>query len=433
MTNSRLASRRTHRRLARGTFAVGAAALLAACADRADSASRLAAPAPHGVEADRAGDAPAARPNLTVRWNATARALVAARNVNTPMASRVYALVSVAQFRAVTALRDMHRGVESDRGLDDAAMDAAITRASANVLTALFPDPASAAVIDTALQRDEHSLNGVSSPNGGPAAGDATGARIAEMVMQRAATDGSAGANCPATPPLPASQFWHDDATPPNPQGLLPCFGSVRTWLNLDLAEFRAGPPPAFGSPEFVAGVAEVRHISDTRTPEQTAIATKWLDGANTFAISGRWNLIASDLVARHHIDAADAAHVFAVLNIALMDAHVACWDRKYVYWEIRPWMVDPLITTIGGKPHHPANPSGHSCAGGAGSGVLGAFFPAERDSLVAMGDEQGLSTLFAGVHYRFDVEKGLSIGHAIATRALAVDDLENLLAASPF
>jgi membrane-associated phospholipid phosphatase len=90
--------------------------------------------------------------------------------------------------------------------------------------------------------------------------------------------------------------------------------------------------------------------------------------------------------------------------------------------------MVDPLITTPRGQPHHPANPSGHACAGGAGSGALAGFFPGQHDSLFALGNEQGFSTVLSGVHFRFDVDKGLQIGRDIAARALAVNDLDDLV-----
>ena len=88
----------------------------------------------------------------------------------------------------------------------------------------------------------------------------------------------------------------------------------------------------------------------------------------------------------------------------------------------------DPLITTPRGQPHHPANPSGHACAGGAGSGALAGLFPAKRDSLLALGNEQGFTTVLSGVHYRFDVDKGIAIGRDIAARALAVRDLDALV-----
>jgi membrane-associated phospholipid phosphatase len=395
-----------------------AAGISTACADQRESVARIAAPV---AALFRPIDA-SANANVSVQWNGVARSLVASHNTNGPLASRVYALVSVAQFGAVRATRAEHDDDDADDqgGERGAAVDAAIARASANVLAGLYPDAASAAVIAAALDDET-----------GSARGDSTGAAIAQAVLARAATDGAQAANCPATPPTPAGEFWHDDAVPPNPQPVLPCFGSVRTWLGIDVTQFRAGPPPAFGSTAFLDGLAEVRQISDTRTAAQLAIVDRWLDGNNSQQPPGHWNLIASDLITRDHIGAARAARVFAVLNIAMMDTHVACWDRKYTYWEIRPWMVDPLITTPRGQPHHPANPSGHACAGGAGSGALAGFFPAIGDSLVALGDEEGFSTVLSGVHFRFDVDEGLLIGHAVAERALAVRDLSGLLGAS--
>ena len=400
-----------------------------ACSDRNGNPASLVGPNAHAASADRSPNIDPSLPNVSVRWNEVARSLVAARNTNAPLASRVYALVSVAQFGAVAAIEGTGRGGSADRhrNPNDASLDAAIARASADVLRGVYPDAASLAGIKAAFSADSVISNGQSNPSSA-AAGDAIGAKVASAVLAHAATDGSANANCPATPPTPASQFWHDDAVPPNPQPVLPCFGNVRPWLPINVKVFRAPAPPAFGSPAFLAGLAEVRHISDTRTAEQLAIVNKWADGTNTFSTPGRWNLIASDMVMQHHLDAAHAARLFAVLNVAMMDTHIACWDRKYAYWEIRPWMVDSLITTPTGKPHHPASPSGHACAGGAGSGVLAGFFPAERASLFAMGDEQGFSTVLAGVHYRFDVEAGSRIGRTIAAVALAGNALEGAL-----
>ena len=425
------------RRALRSTFTAGrlfvAATLGVACTDASDSVARIDAPAGRltAPALERTGGS---ERNTSVQWNAVARTLVASHNTNGPMASRVYALVSVAQFASVLAVRDEGRqDVADNRGERRTAVDDIIARASADVLTGLFPDAASAAIIAAALQDDARSPDDNAPAHSGPGAGagDAVGAEIAQAVLARAAADGASAANCPATPPLPASQFWHDDAVPPNPQAQLPCFGRVRTWLGLDVTQFRADPPPAFGSPAFLAGLAEVRQISDTRTAAQLATVDRWLDGNNTFTPPGRWNLIASDLITQHHLGARFAARVFAVLNIAMMDTHIACWDRKFTFWEIRPWMVDPQITTPRGQPHHPANPSGHACAGGAGSGALAGFFPSEHDSLFALGDEQGFSTVLSGVHFRFDVDKGLEMGRAVAARALSVRNLRELVETS--
>jgi hypothetical protein len=397
------------------TGLIVAAAVSMACSNQSDSAARIGAPA--AAPAVRRDEANSIGQNVSVHWNQVARTLVGSHNTNGPMASRVYALVSVAQFGAVIRVNNDERGT---------ATDAAIARASANVLSGLYTDAATAAVIAAALQEDEQLPD--DSPHGGLSRGDAIGAEVAQAILARATTDGAAAANCPATPPLPADQFWHDDAVPPNPQALLPCFGRVQTWLGIDVTQFRADPLPAFGSPEFLAGLAEVRQISDTRTTAQLATVDFWLDGNNSQQPPGHWNLIASDLITQHQLGGADAARIFAILNIAMMDTHVACWDRKFTYWEIRPWMVDPLITTPRGRPHHPANPSGHACAGGAGSGTLAGLFPDVGDSLFALGDEAGFSTVLSGVHFRFDVDEGLHIGRTIAAQALSLRHLEGFV-----
>lgn len=416
-------------RLLRHAAALVSAVAATACSDHSPVASPT-----HPLTSSFDASTKSSTPTTSVRWNEIARSLVASHNTNGPMAARVYALVSVAQFAAVATVDDADRahGPSGPGGVTHPSLQAAIARASFEVLSKLYTDDATATLLAAKLAGDEVPSASPSSKHEETASGDGLGILIGTLVNAHAAADGASAADCPATPPLPANQFWHDDANPPNPQPQLPCFGRVKPWLDIDIAQFRAPPPPAFGSPAFLAGLAEVRQISDTRTAEQLTTIDKWLDGNNTFTPPGHWNLIASDLIARHNLSEADAARTLALLGIAMMDTHVACWDRKYTYWEIRPWMVDRLITTPRGQPHHPASPSGHACAGGAGSGVLSALFPAERDSLLALGEEEGFTTVLSGVHYRFDVDDGIRIGRAIAARATALNGRELFLKVVP-
>lgn len=415
----------------RVTFRAGGLALLTiiaiGCSEQPASSARLSGPARNAADAEPRSSIP----TTSVRWNEMARNLVASHNTNGPMASRVYALVSMAQLAAAESIDadDRRHGPDAAGGVEHPSVQAAIARASWAVLSRLYPDPATAILLSAAVEDDEGVPSGPQAQRLDVLAGDAIGSTVAQTVIARSASDGAAAADCPAIPPTPPSQFWHDDAVPPNPQPQLPCFGKVRPWLRIDITQFRAGPPPAFGSPVFLAGLAEVRRISDTRTPQQLATVDKWLDGNNSFTPAGRWNLIASELITRHHLSERDAAHALALLNVAMMDTHIACWDRKFTYWEIRPWQVDPLITTPRGRPHHPADPSGHACAGGAGSAAVAGMFPAERDSLLALGDEEGFTTVLSGVHYPFDVTNGLRIGRAIAAKALGLHAHGDLLA----
>ena len=56
--------------------------------------------------------------------------------------------------------------------------------------------------------------------------------------------------------------------------------------------ELLAPPPPAFGSAQYLAALAEIRNFSDTRTPEQLAIARKWVPFSGR---SSTW--LATDLI----------------------------------------------------------------------------------------------------------------------------------------
>ncbi len=51
---------------------------------------------------------------------------------------------------------------------------------------------------------------------------------------------------------------------------------------------------------------------------------------------------------------------------------------------------------------------------------VLSDAFPKERARLEAMVEEAGLSRVYGGIHYRFDIEAGSGIGRAAAALALA-------------
>jgi membrane-associated phospholipid phosphatase len=107
-----------------------------------------------------------------------------------------------------------------------------------------------------------------------------------------------------------------------------------------------------------------------------------------------------------------------------MFDAQIGCWDAKQTYWLIRPWQADAGISVVAavGKPNHPSYPSGHSCLSASGADVLSTFFPEQRDHLNAMVTEAGLSRMYGGIHYRFDIEAGQALGHSVARFTIAAD-----------
>ena len=79
------------------------------------------------------------------------------------------------------------------------------------------------------------------------------------------------------------------------------------------------------------------------------------------------------------------AARSFAMLNVAMHDAAVACWDAKYAYWMIRPSHLDATVQTVFPPPNHPSYPAAHGCISTAAATILARLFPRDAETLVAL------------------------------------------------
>jgi hypothetical protein len=369
----------------------------------------------------------------SLRWNEITRQLVAKHRQSHPMASRTYALLSVAQYDALVAVwnnkyhyrrRPPHQVASSLAVLGPPPADpsypsapAAVAAASAAVLSDLFPGEA-ASLARTAAEHQQATLLAGASFRSDVAAGDALGRQVAEVVIEHARNDGSdAGdgdGDGKAATGLPGG--W---VSGPNEEPIDPQWSRVRPWLLSSAAQFRAPPPPPERSAAFRAAVAEVRHFSETRTDAQARLAALWADGRGSYAPAGRWNKMAADLVLKYGLNELRAARVFALLNMALMDAGISAWDTKYHYATKRPTQFDPAITTPVREPNSPSYTCSHAAFSGAGSEVLGHLFPEERAAVRARAEEAAMSRVYGGIQFRFEGEAGLAEGRAVAELAL--------------
>jgi hypothetical protein len=164
-----------------------------------------------------------------------------------------------------------------------------------------------------------------------------------------------------------------------------------------------------------------VYQISLHRTQEQIDIANYWNVNQSPRSEAAMYG-IARELIVSHHRTDAEAARIMFLMSAARFDASIGCFDAKYYYWFIRPPQANPGIVTVFPTPQHPSYPAAHSCVSGAMTGVLSAAFPNESARLTAVAEESGLSRIYAGIHYRFDVEAGLALGRGAAALALAAD-----------
>ena len=385
------------------SLAAGVVLLAAACTETST--------APEGtdrlVEKPRVAADRDLQAGSSVAWNRTAQQLIVNRLVvAVQLQSRILTYLSLAQYNAVVAAE---RANDRDRRASEAA---AAAGASVVVLTSFFP--ADAAFLEALLDAQFPA-----NPHGGRrnkdalARGEEIGRAVGANVVAYAAGDNF---NVLIPPPAPIGPgYWTSSANPPAPS-VRSLYGTRPFFLRSG-DQFRPPPPPPFGSPEFLAALAEIRAISDTRTAEQVAQAQLWAPRGPAYM-----NEVAVGLIESHGRGERRTAHILALANMAAFDAQIGCFDAKFAYWFIRPTKADPAITLAIPLPNHPSYISGHSCITASYAAVLSQAFPRETARLDAMVVAAGLSRMYGGLHYRFDITAGQELGRRVAGWAIAHD-----------
>jgi hypothetical protein len=343
---------------------------------------------------------------VALAWQEQARNLVGATRLNALAGGRVYAALSVAQHRAVKAADDATGGgraqLETRRG--------AVAGASARVLGFLFP--AAAGALEDMVEEQANAGPGDVHPHF--TRGVADGRTAGDAIVAHLQTDGFTAPWNGTVPTGPG--IFVPLAIPPG-GGML---GQVKPYFLTSGAQFRPGPPPAFGSTAFTADLNEVITRTQNITPEEIVFARFWDYSAGSPTPPGFWNEVADDYVAENLRDERAATEVFSLMHSAMFDALIACWDAKYHYWVIRPSQASSAVTLSLPLPNFPAYPSGHSCVSASAARVLTQFFPDKSSELSGWVNDAGLSRILAGIHFRFDITAGQALGRTVAEYALS-------------
>lgn len=401
-----------------------------------------------------------------IRWNEIARELVATYNLppvanpdgtypvpsaanpgaypkfpfaNPPYASRAYAYLHTAIYDAMVAVwayKFRHKrmspavnnpAVQRLEILQDGlpsypSEDAAVAQVALRMLSVLFPNDTVMLRKSAEEQKRAKILSGVATPSD-ITAGERIANEVAEKTLTRLRSDGMGQAVGNPTIWGQIEQEavargntlpWKSMETPARPM-MLAKFGNVKLWTmtTFQRDSLRPAPPHPVGSSEFNRDLEEVRSIDRSSNSPQWKIAMYWSDGAGTYTPPGHWNEIAAEQVAVAKFNELRTARVFSLINMAMADAAICCWDTKAYYFSARPSQVDPSIKTIG-LPNFPGYTSGHSTFSGACATVLGQLFPAYQTKFTAMAKEASESRIYGGIHFRVDCEVGLRCGNAI-------------------
>lgn len=313
---------------------------------------------------------------------------------------------------------------------------AATAAAASTVLAGLFPAEA-ARFAGLAEEHMQSRLDAGVEHRSDTMAGAAIGRHVGLEVLAWAGRDGSDD-DTPAIPPE-GPGYWIGD-----PAGLaLPNMGKWATWALASGDEFRPGEPPAFGSPERKAELVEVRDFprgitggaelnywpgGPSGSPPPVSPAASRDNAAFHWApvLHYLWFPELSQKIFEYRWDQnpPQAARAYALVSIAGYDATVASWDAKFFYWTGRPIHFDPTIVTTLPTYPIPDYPSGHATTLGGTSRILEYLFPADAASFAARADENALSRMYAGIHFRSASEVGVALGRTVADKVAAVGGL---------
>lgn len=357
---------------------------------------------------------------------------------NPPYAARAYSYVSVAMYDALKTtwyykyLYNRQAPYQVDNAITPLmpqvaipaypSEEAVMAGVAQTILSSLFPAAVEEITLKAGEQRNAALWSGKAAPSD-ISAGLALGKAVAQLFLTRASGDGMK--NAIGTPDQwkalqdTATKHgqipWLSLDVPARPP-MLPFFGNVKAWMMTptDIVNVRPPTPPSTSSSEMQSQVSEVKYFSSNLTREREAIVLKWADGAGTYTPPGHWNDIAEEYIRDAKFSEVRAARAFGLLNAAIHDAGVACWDTKYYYFNPRPTQMDPSIKTGTGIPNFPAYVSGHSTFSFAAAAVLSYLFPDDQNYFENQANEASLSRLYGAIHYRIDIEAGSDLGKKV-------------------
>lgn len=246
--------------------------------------------------------------------------------------------------------------------------------------------------------------------------------------------------------------------TPPDYLDAAEPFWRLIKPFSLDSAsQFMPVPPPPFSKDSnsvFYGMVKEVYTVSKNISDSEKTIARYWDDnpfvmehaghlsfGNKKLTPGGHWMGITAIACHTVNADAVKTAQAYAVTSISLLDAFISCWDAKYTYQYVRPIMLindwfekgwDAFLQT----PPFPEYTSGHSTISGSASMVLtslfgdnfsfhdnsdSAYIGMVRDftSFNQAAAEASVSRLYGGIHYRLSLDTGLAKGKLVGANLL--------------
>jgi acid phosphatase (class A) len=170
-------------------------------------------------------------------------------------------------------------------------------------------------------------------------------------------------------------------------------------------------PPPAAGSPQAVAELAELHAIEARRRPAAVAAAKSDASTKNA-------KIFAEVIGPGFDLERLPATkQMFDIIRATEKDAA----DRgKDEFKRARPWIVDPKLQSCGrGDEPLSSYPSGHTTMGFSMAAILARLVPEKATAIMARAARYGESRIVCEQHFRSDVTAGEALGLLVAERLM--------------
>ena len=370
-----------------------------------------------------------ASPDVVLEWNQLLQATIPA--TASLAAPRFYSMMHIAMFDAANSVeRDYSRYRVKLRHGSAVSAEVAAAQAAHDVLAALIP--ASTAAYDAALAaRLAHLSWHVSSSA-------SIGSLVAREILNWRQNDGWAAAPPPyVLPPFPG--LWQ----PAPGAAVFTQYPQVTPFALLTGTQYLPPPPPTLTSERYAKDFAEVKRLgsatSAERTPDQTEVARLFAAVGTRTNLYMLWNNVARDLVRDRNLDLLEAARLFVLVNVGIIDGVQTTMTSKYAYGFWRPVTaiqradedLNPLTDADSGwtpllsTPPYPTYAGNQACVAAAAARALAivaggddfafaAVWQAPDGSVLStrhytgfrqMADEQARSRVYGGIHFQFDNE----------------------------
>jgi hypothetical protein len=269
------------------------------------------------------------------------------------------------------------------------------------------------------------------------------GKEIAKNVFDWSGADGSEIVHPTYVPPVGLG-LWV--STPPNfPTSVNPYLGLHRLMVKGSGDGAEQPRPPLYStdpSSDYYAMQLDVYNVSQNLTAGQIATALFYRDNPG-YPGAGHYVATLHQILTQAQPSLDIASLAFVKEGIAIYDGLVNIFKAKYTFNIERP--ITYIRNILGysawlaqfNTPGHPEFPSAHASLGAVSMTALTSVFgenfhftdhtydylgmtPRSFNSLFEVAQDAAISRLYAGIHYRYSIEKGLIWGRKIAENILA-------------